>query len=155
VPDGKGRSVRVDMRRIVAAAAQAALDNGEPQPRKRSGLGAVAAGAMLAVAARVAVRKAGLPHIGDLAEMPEQLRNRLAGSGRLRDEGEDLDDHEFDDEPEGEEETDDRELAAEADEGLDQEDRKGARARPDQEYWDHLEALEAAELRDRGNDSRA
>ena len=137
--------MRVDMKRIAAAAAQAALDNGEPQPRKRSGLGAVAAGAMLAVAARVAVRKAGLPHIGDLAEMPEQLRNRLAGSGRLRDEGEDLDDHEFDDEPAGGEDTDDREL--EADEGADQEDRNGARTIPD-EYWEHMEALEAAELRD-------
>ena len=145
--DGKGQSVRVDMKRIAAAAAQAALDNGEPQPRKRSGLGAVAAGAMLAVAARVAVSKArGLLHFGDLAQMPDQLRSRLADSGRLRDEGEDLDDHEFDDEPEGEEETNDGELAAEADEGLDQEDQNGAR--PDQEYWDHLEALEAAELRD-------
>jgi hypothetical protein len=149
VPDWKGRGVRVDMRRIAAAAARAALDNGEPQPRKRSGLGAVAAGAMLAVAARVAVSKApAILRFGDLAQMPDHLRNRLAGSGRLSEEGEDLDDHEYDDEPEGEEETDDRELAAEADEGLDQEDRNGARMTPDQEYWDHLEALEAAELRD-------
>jgi hypothetical protein len=130
--------VHVDMRRVAATAARTALANGEPQPRKRSGLGAVAAGAMLAVAARVAVSKVpGLPHLGDLAQLPDQLRNRLVDGGLLTKEGQGLDDHES----EGEANTDDREAAAEADGGLDENES------PDQEYWDHMEALEAAELR--------
>jgi hypothetical protein len=133
------------MRRVAAAAARAALDNGEPHPPKRSGLGAVAAGAVLAVAARVAVSKVpGLPHLGDLGQLSDQLRNRLVDSGLLTEEGQGLDDHES----EGEENTDDREAAAQADGGLDEDDQKNARVTPDQEYWDRMEALETAELQD-------
>jgi hypothetical protein len=138
--------MHVDMRRVAATAARTALENGEPHSRKRSGLGAVAAGAMLAVAARVAVSKVpGLPHFEDLGQLSDQLRNRLIGSGLLTGEGQGLDDHES----EGEEETDDREAAAQADGALDEDDQKNARGTPDEEYWDRMEALEAAELGNR------
>ena len=113
-PSGREQSVRVDVSRIAAAAARAALDDGEPRRRKRSGLGTLAAGAALAVAARVAMSKApGLPHIRDLAQMPDQLRDRLADSGWLSDEGEDVGDQELEEEPEGEGDVDDDELEEE------------------------------------------
>src|SRR4051812_7063370 len=94
-----GRS-GIDLSQIASKAlATAPQDEQAPAPPRQGAPGkAQAAGAALLVAARTAVKHApGLPNLGHLAELPDQLRDRLADHGWL---GEDDADH--DDEPEAE-----------------------------------------------------
>src|SRR4051812_37875275 len=100
------------MGRVAASALDAAMNGEQPPRRSRfSGVRAVAAGAVLAAAARIAVRKAptpripGLGHVPDLSELTDSVRDRLADRGWLEDEDrvdEDFDE-DFDEEPEDEE----------------------------------------------------
>jgi hypothetical protein len=105
----------IDYSRIAAAAIEAALDDGEPEPRRRpllTPVRAIAAGAVLAAAARVAVSKG--PELG---RVPDFVRARLEGVGLLGDqdepdeyedeayedyEDEELEDEELEDEDEDE-----------------------------------------------------
>jgi hypothetical protein len=96
---------RVDMSQVAAAAVRGALYDGQPPRRRRlSGLRAVAAGAALAVATRVALSKA--------PAIPEQLLDRMAERGWFDDE-----DDGFDAEPTAE--VDDEEYAEFDDEEYD------------------------------------
>jgi hypothetical protein len=105
----------IDMSRMAAAAIEAALDDGKPHRRRLSGMRAVATGAALAVAARVAVSKApGHVRVPHLSAVPDLVRDRLADRGWLPEDAEDdFDDEEFDDEEpqaEGDEDFDDEDL---------------------------------------------
>jgi hypothetical protein len=103
--------MRVDLSRMTAAALEAALNDGEPRRPRFSGMRAVAAGAALAVAARVAVKRApSLPGLSELGGIPDRVRDSLADRGLLPDdqyeeedfEGDEPEDEDFDDEPEAE-----------------------------------------------------
>jgi hypothetical protein len=113
---------RIDVNRVAQAALEAALTDEREPPRRKSplrGLTAVAAGAALATAARVAVKKAPalLPNVPRLSGMTDGLhglRDRLADHGWIEDEEESpLDEFgeepadELDDEPADEFEEDD------------------------------------------------
>jgi hypothetical protein len=99
------------MSRVASSALETAL-NGRPERRRFRGAKAVATGAVLATVARVAVTKAhvlpGLPHLPDLSELGDSVRDRLADHGWIDepaeydDEAEDIDDEDLDDEPEDE-----------------------------------------------------
>jgi hypothetical protein len=84
----------IDMNRLAAAALDAALDDGQPPPKRRlSTFQAVAAGALIATAARAAIRRTDLlPR--PPREFTDALRNRLADLG--------LSDEEIGAQPEGE-----------------------------------------------------
>jgi hypothetical protein len=92
--------VRVDLSRMTAAAIEAALEDDTRERRPRlSGMRAVAAGAALALAARVAVKRApGLPHLPDLSAVSGLMRDRLADRGWLPDQEDGYDEAEYDDE---------------------------------------------------------
>jgi hypothetical protein len=120
---------RIDIGRVASTALATALEDERPR-RHGHPLRAMAAGAALVVAARAAVKKTpGLPHLDDLAELPENLRDRLADRGWLGDRDEDYDepedveydeeDEDFDEEDEDVEEEDEdvEEPEAEEDEG--------------------------------------
>jgi outer membrane biosynthesis protein TonB len=101
--------VGVDLSRIASAAVEAALEDDRPRRRFR-GVRAVAAGAALATAARVAVAKGpGVPRLlNGVTRLPDEARRRLTDMGWLDEEDEDLeedeelDDEEYFDEPEAE-----------------------------------------------------
>jgi hypothetical protein len=108
----------IDMSRMAAAAIEAALDDlnvaeEKPQRRRLSGARAVVAGAALAVAARVAVKRAhGLPSLSDLTAVPDLVRDRLSGfvgHDDLDDLGDDADDLLADEDYEDEEPEDEGE----------------------------------------------
>jgi hypothetical protein len=82
--------VGVDVNRIAAKAIEAAFENEQPRPKRRhSGLKAVAAGAALAAAARVAVTKGpDMPGLSKLSgsafsRVPDMVRGRLNEYGLL------------------------------------------------------------------------
>ena len=161
--------MRIDMNRMAAAAARAALDDGRPEPRrKHTALKAVAAGAALTVAARVAVSKVpSIPRLPDLGGVSDQLRDRVAGSGWLKDreadapvdnefyedydedeEDEEHDDEEFEDEPEaegddGEFEDEDEPEAEGDDEEFEDEDEDEPEAEGDDEEFKDEDEPEA------------
>jgi hypothetical protein len=103
---------RIDIGRVASTALATALEDERPR-RHGHPLRAMAAGAALVVAARAAVKKTpGLPHLDDLAELPENLRDRLADRGWLGDRDEDYDepeDVEYDEEDEDFDEEDEEE----------------------------------------------
>src|SRR3954451_16942803 len=116
-----GRS-SLDLGRVAAVALEAALDDGSHRHRRFSRLGAVATGAALAAAARVAVSRApGLPRLPDLAEVGHRIHDRLADRGWIGDEDEVVDDDEPRDE--GDQDVDDDEPPRdEGDQDVDDED---------------------------------
>jgi len=104
------------MSRVASSALEAAL-NGQPERRRFRGAKAVVTGAAIATVARVVVTKAhvlpGLPHLPDLSELGDSVRDRLADHGWIDEsaeyddeaeaiDDEDLDDEDLDDEPEDE-----------------------------------------------------
>jgi hypothetical protein len=105
------RRARVDMSRVASSALEAAL-NGQPERRRFRGAKAVVTGAAIATVARVVVTKAhvlpGLPHLPDLSELGDSVRDRLAERGWIDEaaeydeEAEDIDeeDEDLDEEPE-------------------------------------------------------
>jgi hypothetical protein len=122
--------VAIDLNRVVATAIDTALHDGsphEPRRQKRSGFRTLLAGAGLALAARAAVKRApdlpGLPRLSEIADLPDEIRDRLADRGWLdgdddedyddepvaseEEEDDDEDEDDFDDEPEAEAEEDD------------------------------------------------
>jgi len=109
------------MSRVAQAAIDAALENEQPRRRRLSGMHAVAAGAVLATAARFAAKKAPalLPSAPSLSDLAGSMRDRLADSGWIADEDpdepQDILDEEWDepdedeDGDEGDEEEDEEE----------------------------------------------
>ena len=89
--------MRLDINRVATAAIEAALEDGRPRRRRLSPMRAVATGAALAVAARVAAKRAPLHRLG---AVPDRLRDELYERGWLQDDAEDED---FEDEEEFEE----------------------------------------------------
>src|SRR4051794_20778913 len=145
------RRARVDMSRVASSALEAAL-NGRPERRRFRGAKAVATGAVLATAARVAVTKAhvlpGLPHLPDLSELGDSVRDRLADHGwidepaeyddeaeDIDDEAEDIDDEDLDDEPEDEGPDDDDG----GEDDLDDDEGGGPAAEAEEDDWDDEE----------------
>jgi hypothetical protein len=136
-----GKRSRIDVNRVAQAALEAALSpEHEQQPRKKPlrGLTAVAAGAALVTAARVAVKKApallpNAPRISDMTDGLHGLRDRLAEHGWIEDEEPPLDDF-------GEDEADDEDEAFgedEADDDFDEDDDDGEPV--DEADWDDAE----------------
>jgi len=86
------RRARIDLSRVAASALDAAVNGEQPRRGRFSGVRAVAAGAVLAAAAQVVVRKAptaripGLPQMPDLSELGDSVRDRLAERGWIEDE---------------------------------------------------------------------
>jgi hypothetical protein len=129
----------VDLSRVASKALEAALEDDTPRKKRGSTVKALAAGAALAAAARVAVKQRGLPFVPQLPDMDglrdmsDRLRDRFAGEPDDVDDvdveeeideplagaDEDLDDEELDDE---ELEDEDEEPEAEAEEDIDDED---------------------------------
>jgi hypothetical protein len=130
---------RLDLGRVASAALEAALDDGSHRHRGFSRLGAIATGAALVGAARVAVSKApGLLRLPDLAEVGDRLHDRLADHGWIVDEDEDIDDDEPRDE--GDEDVGEDERDIDDDEG------------PPDEDWDDEAPRDEADLDDEGED---
>lgn len=142
--------MHVDMRRLTAAALEAAIDGGshdddhQPAARthnghKHTGLKAMAAGAALATVARVAIAKRpSLPRFDELLDLKDDLLDRLAEQGWIDDPRDAGEDDDFD-EPEAEYEDE-----AEAEDGeLDDDEDERDFDEPEAEYDDEAEDDEA------------
>jgi hypothetical protein len=96
------------MGRIASTAIDTALNGDQPRPRRFSGVKAVAAGAALAAAARVAVSKApSIPGMSRISNLTDGVWDKLAEHGWIEDE-EPPEDEEME-EPEAEAEEDEEE----------------------------------------------
>ena len=139
--------MRVDLNRMTQAAIEAAIDDERHRRPRLTGKRAVATGAALALAARVAIKRGpGLPDVVGLMHVPEHLRERLADrwmpeadrGDEEPDEGPEAEvaEDEYDDEDELPEE-DDEAPEAEADEDERDEDREEApEAEADEDDYD-------------------
>jgi hypothetical protein len=147
---------RIDMSRVASAALDAALEN-EHQPRRRlSGMRAVAAGAVIATAARVAIKKApALPKVPNFSELTDDVRDRLAERGWIEDEEpEELDDEEYEDEPVDEAEEGEPVDEAEEDEPVDEDDEDDEDDEPEDENDDGGPEAADDEWEDEEDDER-
>src|SRR4051794_5984766 len=89
----------VDLSRLASKALEAALEDDTPRKKGGSTVKAMAAGAALAAAARVAVKQRGLPFVPSLPSMPsmdglrdmsDRVRDRMGGASDV--DGEAVDD---------------------------------------------------------------
>lgn len=142
----------IDLSRMASAAIEAALEDERPRRRLR-GLRAVAAGAALATAARVAVTKApGVPRLlSGVTRLPDEARSRLADLGWLENEDvedeeeldeEELDEEEFDEDEEPQGEADEEELE---DEDFDEDEERVEDEEPQAEAGDEEPEAEEEE----------
>ena len=125
----------IDLGRIANKALEAAIE--DDQPRKHgSTVRALAAGAVVAIAARAAASKAPglvhLPGLGGLRDIPDRVRDRLADVGWLDDES-DVDDEPLD-EYSDEEPVDEADEDEDEGEDEDEEDEDEGDAEPLDEY---------------------
>jgi hypothetical protein len=112
----------IDLNRVIAVAIDTAFNEDQPRPHlaRQRGVQALAAGAALATAARVAgrhrhrisklgVAKSGLSKLADLSrlrDLPDALWDRLADHGFIHEDAESYEDEDYEG-PEGEEDLDD------------------------------------------------
>lgn len=144
----------IDLSRVANKALEAALEDGQPTRKKRGSTArAMAAGAALAVGARVALsKKPGkltllrhLPDLEHLRDIPDRVRDRMADAGWLDDEP-DVDDQqpeaEYEDEPAEDEDFDDEGEEPEDDEDFDEDEPPEGEA--DEDFEDEGEDDEPA-----------
>ncbi|HEY1596045.1 MAG TPA: hypothetical protein VGF74_11660 [Thermoleophilaceae bacterium] len=115
---------RIDLGRVATTALETALNGEQPaQHRRFTGVKALAAGAALAAAARVAVRKApSLPGLPDVSGLTDRIRERLAEEGWIEHEDfADDDEDPMDDDAEAEADPDDDFDEDESDDGDEEE----------------------------------
>jgi hypothetical protein len=130
--------VGLDLNRMTTAAIEAALDDDKQRRPRLTGKRAVAAGAALALAARVAIKRGpGLPGISRLTSVPEHLRERLGEHGWLPD-GDERED-EPSDEAAQDEYDDDEEPEAEAEDEYDEEEDEEPEAEASEDEYDEEE----------------
>jgi hypothetical protein len=127
------------MGRIASTAIDTALNGDQPRPRRFSGVKAVAAGAALAAAARVAVSKApSIPGMSRISNLTDGVWDKLAEHGWIEDE-EPPEDEEME-EPEAEAEEDEEEPDEdEEDEDEDEDDEEPEDEEPEQPEDDEPE----------------
>lgn len=160
------RRRQIDLSRIAASALETALNGEEPPRRRFSGAKALATGAVLAAAARVAVSKApslprvpGVPHLPDFSELSDSVRDRLVDYGVIHEPEPADEDEEFDEEPEDEESDEefDEEPESEADddepedEGPEEDDGDDDEPGPEAEgedVWDEEDEEEEEDVED-------
>jgi hypothetical protein len=148
--------VAFDINRMAAAALDAAV-NGDQRPRRRlSGLRALAMGAALAGAARVALKRGpDLAPVARLEELADDLRDRLADRGWIDEPEDRFDDEELDDEELGEDEDppdEDEDDDSGDDEDYDIEDEADLEDEADDDYEDEDEDDDEDEDEDEGGD---
>jgi post-segregation antitoxin (ccd killing protein) len=104
------RRPRIDMSRVAATALETAINGDRPQRPRFRGLRAIATGAALVGAARVAASKVPqFPRPPQLADLADDVRDRLADRGWIEGEAEPEEEFDEDEEPEDEDEADEDE----------------------------------------------